>query len=102
MVLLGLRRTLRGLMSTQEQDQTGERRISRWAQIKAGFLDFAEVLDALRVFPRVYLGFFLFFLFDLHSWYTTKAQNPDIYANLVFGCIAVLTGFYMGTGRKWP
>jgi hypothetical protein len=68
---------------------------------KVKALAFAETLDALRVFPRLYLGFFLFFIWDLHDWYTTAANNPDIYANLVFGCIAVLTGFYMGTGRRW-
>lgn len=68
---------------------------------KQAWLDFAEVLDALRVFPRLYLGFFLFFIWELHQWYSTEATNPDIYANLVFGAISALTGFYMGTGRKW-
>ena len=69
--------------------------------LKRRVLDVAEVLDALRVFPRLYLGFFLLFIYDLHQWYTTVATNPDIYANLVFGSISALTGFYMGTGRNW-
>jgi hypothetical protein len=69
-----------------------------WKQV---VLDVAELLDALRIFPRLYLGFFLLFIWDLHHWYTTVAGNPDIYANLVFGSISALTGFYMGSGRKW-
>ena len=68
---------------------------------KQAILDWAEILDAFRVFPRIYLGFFLLFIYDLHQWYTGVADNPDIYANLVFGSISALTGFYMGTGRKW-
>ena len=68
---------------------------------KKQLLDWAEILDAFRVFPRLYLGFFLLFIHDLHQWYTTVATAPDYYANLVFGSISVLTGFYMGTGRKW-
>ena len=74
---------------------------SQTSSLKGWFLDVAEVIDALRVFPRVYLGFFLLFIWDLHQWYTTVAGNPDIYANLVFGSISALTGFYMGSGRKW-
>ena len=70
-------------------------------ETKQQFLDGAEIVDAWRVFPRLYLGFFLLFIWDLHQWYTTVADNPDIYANLVFGSISALTGFYMGSGRKW-
>jgi len=90
-----------GPTSTPETATTGEG--ERWPRVKAALMDFAEVLDALRLFPRIYLGFFLLFIWDLHQWYTGPdvAGNPDYYANLVFGAIAALTGFYMGTGRKW-
>ena len=74
---------------------------SQTSSLKGWFLDVAEIIDALRIFPRLYLGFFLLFIWDLHNWYTTVASNPDIYANLVFGSISALTGFYMGSGRKW-
>lgn len=74
---------------------------SQTSLAKQWFLDVAEIIDALRVFPRLYLGFFLIFIWDLHQWYTTVAAAPDFYANLVFGSISALTGFYMGTGRKW-
>ena len=68
---------------------------------KEFWLDAAEVVDAWRVFPRMYLLLFAYFLWDLHNWYITVASNPDIYANLVFGAISALTGWYMGTGRSW-
>lgn len=68
---------------------------------KAWLLDFAEIMDALRVFPRIYLGFFLYVIWDLHVWYTTNTDNPDLYAPLAFGCVSGVFGFYMGTGRKW-
>lgn len=85
--------------STLDQALSGVNSVG--SRVKAAFMGLAEVLDALRIFPRLYLGFFLVFIWDLHQWYTTVAQSPDFYANLVFGCIAALTGFYMGTGRKW-
>lgn len=74
--------------------------------LKDRWLAIAEVTDALRVFPRLYLGLFWYFMWDVHQWYTAlhtgpEAVAPDIYANLVFGSISALTGFYMGTGRKW-
>ena len=91
--------TTAGPTSTLDQVLTGANKAG--PRVKAAFMGFAEVLDALRIFPRLYLGFFLIFIWDLHQWYTTVAQSPDVYANLVFGSIAALTGFYMGTGRKW-
>ena len=69
--------------------------------MKRVFMDAAEVVDAWRVFPRLYLLMFAYFLWDLHQWYVIVAVQPDYYANLVFGSISVLTGFYMGSGRKW-
>jgi hypothetical protein len=69
--------------------------------LKKLLLDAAEILDAWRVFPRVYLGFFLLVLWDLHSWYIGVAVNPDIYANLVFGVVGTVFGLYMNSGRNW-
>lgn len=70
---------------------------------KQQWLNAAEIVDAWRVFPRGYMIMFAFFLWDLHQWYTTagNASHADFYANLVFGVLGVLTGWYMATGRKW-
>jgi hypothetical protein len=68
---------------------------------KATALDWAEILDAFRVFPRIYLGFLLYVIWDLHVWYLEHAENPNVYAPLAFGCVSAVFGFYMGSGRKW-
>jgi hypothetical protein len=69
--------------------------------LKQKWMDAAEVVDAWRVFPRGFMVLFWYFLWDVHSWYKLAETTSDIYANLVFGSIAALTGFYMGSGRKW-
>lgn len=71
-----------------------------WKQF---WLDLAEVVDAWRVFPRIFLAIYLFFLWDVHLWYTLESDIllPDAYAGLVWGAISYLTGFYLGSGRKW-
>lgn len=68
---------------------------------KERLLDAAEIIDAYRLFPRLYMGMFAYFLWDLHVWYRGVAENPDFYANLVFGVVGVVTGLYMKSGRKW-
>ena len=72
---------------------------------KAWGLLIAEVVDAWRVFPRLMMILFWVFMWDVHDWYianTTAGMGMDVYANLVFGSLSALTGFYMGTGRRWP
>ena len=71
--------------------------------LKQRFLDSAEVVDAWRVFPRLYLAVYLYILWDVHSWYKALPSTayPDAYAALIWGAISVLTGFYLGSGRKW-
>ena len=70
---------------------------------KAELLSAAEVVDAWRIFPRVYLAVYLYFLWDVHTWYKglQTAAYPDAYAALIWGAISALTGFYIGSGRKW-
>lgn len=72
--------------------------------MKKAWLDAAEVVDAWRVFPRIYLGVFLFFLWDMHRWLTgvLPPDSAHIYGNMVWGAVGVITGFYTATGRKWP
>lgn len=69
--------------------------------IKEKWLDAAEVVDAWRVFPRIFMGFFLIVLWDVHKWYQGEANYPDVYVNIVWGAVGVITGFYVQSGRKW-
>ena len=46
------------------------------------------------------LVLFLIFLWDVHE--ASKAgEVTEWYAGLVYGALAVLTKFYLGSGRKW-
>lgn len=67
------------------------------------WLVWAERVDAWRVFPRIYLTVYLYFLWDVHSWYKAlpNVAYPDAYAALIWGALTGLTGFYIGSGRKW-
>lgn len=68
---------------------------------KQVFLDLAEILDAWRVFPRAYMVVYIYILWDVHTWYKLNADYPDVYVNVVWGAIGVMTGFYVQSGRKW-
>lgn len=68
---------------------------------KQHLLDLAEIIDAWRVFPRLFLTFFLYVLWDVHRWYQTIAEFPDVYVNVVWGAVGVITGFYVKSGRQW-
>ena len=68
---------------------------------KQWWLDAAEVLDAWRVFPRGFMLIYIYILWDVHSWYKLNAEYPDIYVNVVWGAVGVMTGFYVQSGRKW-
>jgi len=90
-----LKITQGGRTLTLDLDQNGESRL------KQRLLDSAEIIDAWRVFPRIFLAFFLFVLWDVHTWYQGRAEYPDIYVNVVWGAVGVITGFYVQSGRKW-
>lgn len=68
---------------------------------KQWWLDAAEVLDAWRVFPRGFMLIYIYILWDVHSWYKLNAVYPDVYVNVVWGAVGVMTGFYVQSGRKW-
>lgn len=70
-------------------------------EIKQRCMDAAEIVDAWRVFPRIFMGFFLYVLWDVHTWYQGEATYPDVYVNVVWGAVGVITGFYVKSGRDW-
>lgn len=69
---------------------------------KQTFLDLAEILDAYRVFPRIYMGFFLFMVWDVHEWYKAEAgPYPEWYTTVLWGAVGYITGVYTKSGRAW-
>lgn len=83
-------------------------------QSKQWWLDTAEVLDAWRVFPRLMLLFYCYFVyvstFDVLDWYQ-KLPGPERSleaSGLAAAIITAVTGMgtwflkvYVSTGRKW-
>lgn len=68
------------------------------------FLDIAEIVDAWRIFPRLYLFGYGALCWHLADWVMKK---PDIsatqatFATAIIGLAVPLTGWYMQTGRRW-
>ena len=71
--------------------------------MKQRFLDAAEVVDAWRIFPRLFNGVLLWLLVDMHLWYRNldDAPFPQFYVIAVWGAITAINKFYVDTGRKW-
>jgi len=86
---------------------------------KDGWLDLAEVLDALRIFPRLIL-FSAFCFTAWYAWYALSlavsviqsAADPSLASGIVGGAIGITVPFvgsmfakvadiYMNTGREW-
>lgn len=80
--------------------------------IKQHWLDFAEVVDALRVIPRMLLfgfaGFYAYYIFWVTHWYMAKATDSGWDMAFASSTIAALGAMvtqvynnYMVTERKW-
>ncbi len=80
---------------------------------KAWWLDLAEVVDALRIVPRIMLvGFFVFWVWYIvyvTHWYTTLESPTGWDTGFLTGTITAIgtmfTWFgntYVNSGRKWP
>lgn len=73
-------------------------------EVKAKLLTLAEVSDALRLFPRLFLFSYGFFCYDLSRWFMAlKAPTTEqtAFATAIIGLAVPLTGWYMNTGRSW-
>lgn len=71
---------------------------------KSKWLDIAEVLDAHRVIPKLFMFAYGYLLYDTTMWYRgipdpTNAQSLALSA--VWGAAAIITAWYLNTGRKW-
>ena len=67
-------------------------------------LDMAELLDAYRVIPRLWLAGYAVMLWRVSDWFMALADPSTQQAALVstvWGAGAMITAFYVQTGRKW-
>lgn len=70
---------------------------------KQFLMNFAEVVDAWRLFPRLFMLIYLKILWDLHAWYMhlSTPAYPDFYVSAVWAAMTAITMFYVNSGRKW-
>lgn len=67
-------------------------------------LSFAESADALRTFPRIFLGCYAYLCWDLSRWFMAlkvPTAEQTAFVTAVIGLAVPLTGWYMSTGRRW-
>lgn len=66
-----------------------------------GLLELADVIDAYRVFPRVFIGTYLYLLIEVTQWFMTIPEPNTSQAGLisvVVGAGAAWFGLYTSTG----
>jgi|TARA_R110000744_G_scaffold62668_1_gene129339 hypothetical protein len=64
-------------------------------------LDFADVIDAYRLFPRAFIATYLFLLIDTAEWFMTIPEPNASQAGLIsviIGAGAAWFGLYTSTG----
>lgn len=64
----------------------------------------AELIDAFRVLPRLYLAVYILILWTGHDWYMDLEKplaDQLSYLQSLWLAAGGITGIYMATGRKW-
>lgn len=76
-----------------------------WTALKIRALDLAEVCDAWRIAPRIFVAFYLYELQRITAWFMALPVPVDnahaTFAGAVWGFLVPILGWYMSTGRKW-
>ncbi len=67
---------------------------------KQKWLDLAEVIDAFRVAPRLFLAFFLFLLYDV-TMSAIEGDASQWLVAVVWTGMSAIFKFYVDEGRKW-
>ena len=76
----------------------------RWVAWKIRLLDFAEVTDAWRIFPRIILAAYAWLCWDLSRWFMSlKAPQSEqmAFVTVIIGLAVPLVSFYLHSGRTW-
>lgn len=64
----------------------------------------AEVIDAYRIIPRLSMGVFWYFVFQVAEWFCSlpdPTTQQSAFATAVVSSIIPYVGWYQSTGRKW-
>lgn len=67
-------------------------------------LELAEVVDAYRILPRVFMAGYGLLLWVTTFWFMDLEAPTAVqgtFVSILWGACAVITGWYFSTGRKW-
>lgn len=72
--------------------------------MKQRFLDFAEVIDAHRVFPKLFmLGYFVL-VWKVGAWFMgleKPSAEQSAFVTIITSAFAPMCNWYFQSGRKW-
>lgn len=75
-----------------------------WTAWKIRLLDLAEITDAWRMAPRVWVGFYLYMLQEVTRWYLVLKDPTTVqsgFATAVWGFMLPVFMWYVQSGRSW-
>jgi|TARA_B100000073_G_C23579553_1_gene511650 hypothetical protein len=65
--------------------------------------EFAVTLDSLRLFPRFFIGTYIYLFYDVVQWFMAL-ENPNTQqaglVSIVIGAGAAWFGLYVGSGKS--
>jgi hypothetical protein len=65
-------------------------------------LERAELIDAYRVVPRLFMLLFILLGWDCYDW--VRTEQTEFARDVFYAVLAATTGatgFYLNSGRKW-
>lgn len=68
-------------------------------------IDVAEAVNAWRIFPRIFIGVYLYLLVSVVDWYIAlpdPTMEQSTLISVIVGAGAAWFGLYTGTGGKRP
>lgn len=72
--------------------------------MKDQWLTWSNRIDAMRIFPRIFVIGYGVMAWDVHDWAQSLndlSTAQSAYVTSIIGLCIPLLGWYMTTGRKW-
>ena len=67
------------------------------------WIHLAKTIDAWRIFPRVFVGVYIYLLYEVVIWFMTL-EEPNLeqagLASIIVGAMAAVFGIYAGTSGQ--
>jgi len=73
-------------------------------QINDWLIDIAEVIDAYRIVPRLFMVGYAYLVWDMYEWFihlTAPTSAQSAFVSVIIGVAGVITGVYFKSGLDW-